>query len=256
MGQAGSTCRGHQLATTQQHEQPGPLSPHLQALTTPSSLASPTISPRGPSRPVKSKAGIDVSRRLWAPITSLQQLSQCTPKRDPSPTGVPPPAVAANRLRLDAAGAPLVLKRPPQVQPGSTTVPRRPTQTARPPHTPRPSGRLLTSLGSSSRRRTVLQGHPGSGTRPPPRVLCHYARPRYPSAQTSRPDPHGRGPPQKVRSRPRQASGLHGPRSDRPQGNAASLSPQVVTDKPGAELYQLASTMFDGLAMPPKSWPS
>ncbi|KAJ1115236.1 hypothetical protein NDU88_003462 [Pleurodeles waltl] len=122
MGQARPACWGHQLSTTWQHEQPGPLSPHLQALTTSSILAGPTISLRGPNRPVKPKAGTDVSRRLplgptWprSPLSSnsFNALQNGTPVL----WGVPSPDVATNRLCPDAAGAPLVLKRAPQVQP-------------------------------------------------------------------------------------------------------------------------------------------
>ncbi|KAJ1194234.1 hypothetical protein NDU88_003523 [Pleurodeles waltl] len=64
MGQAGPACRGHQLTTTRQHEQPGPQSPHLQAPTTPSSPAGLTISPRGPSGPARPRAGTGASQRL------------------------------------------------------------------------------------------------------------------------------------------------------------------------------------------------
>ncbi|KAJ1099427.1 hypothetical protein NDU88_004528 [Pleurodeles waltl] len=217
MGQAGPACWGHQLATTRQHEQPGPLSPHLQALATPSSLAGPTMSPRGPSRLAKPRAGTDVSR--WLPLgptrpdhLSPAALSMCPKTGLQSSGGCLPPAVAANRLRPDAAGAPLILKRAPQVQPGSTTGPQEAHADCSPaPYSSSPPGRLLASPGSSGRRKTVSQGRPG---------LRHACCATLRGRAAPRPRPTGpthavaaqlcRGLPQKAASRPDRLQGCTG----------------------------------------------
>ncbi|KAJ1081074.1 hypothetical protein NDU88_001258 [Pleurodeles waltl] len=117
-----------------------------------------------------------------------------------------PPPVTINRLCPDAAGAPLGLRRALQVEPGSTTGPQR-ARTGRSLalHSSAPSGLLLTSPGSSGRRKTAPQGCPGSGARPLPCTTPH-------SCATPRPKPAGpahtvaaqlrRGPAQKAGSQP------------------------------------------------------
>ncbi|KAJ1101140.1 hypothetical protein NDU88_006212 [Pleurodeles waltl] len=167
-----------------------------------------------------------------APITSRHQHSQSTRGWGSNPRGRLLPTATTNRLCPGTTGAPLGLRRARQVQPGSTTGPQK-AHAGRSPalHSSSPPGRLLASPGSSNHRKTAPQWHPGPGIRPPLRALRHSAQPRHLSAQTSRPDPRGRG------SAPLRAAAegrlpaptslrLHRPRSDSPRVNSAPLSPK------------------------------
>ncbi|KAJ1217110.1 hypothetical protein NDU88_004705 [Pleurodeles waltl] len=223
MGDGEPACRGHQPTTTRQHEQPGPLSPHLQVPTSSSSLAGSTISPRGPSRPIKSSAGTDVSQRLppprtdTAPITSLQQLFQYAPKRDPVLWGVPSPRhhrnQALSRCRRGPASSLEGPAGPAQIHhqpPGGTHRPLVRSVLLVPQGVSSPH-RGAETTGGSRRKGTLAQGSGLSRAR--------HATPHGHAA--SRPRPAGPthavasqlccGLLQEDRSQPLQVSGLHGP---------------------------------------------
>ncbi|KAJ1119868.1 hypothetical protein NDU88_008052 [Pleurodeles waltl] len=133
MGQAWPACWGHQLATTRHHEQPGPQSPLLQALTTPSSLAGPTISPPGPSRLHPDAAGalLGLRRAPQAQPGSTTGPQEARTGRSPTPHSLPPPGVLRTSPGSSARRKAALQGRPGS---GTRTPPRAPHHSARPRH--------------------------------------------------------------------------------------------------------------------------
>ncbi|KAJ1217317.1 hypothetical protein NDU88_004911 [Pleurodeles waltl] len=258
---SGEACRCRRVHTTRQHEQLSSLAQH----------------PRGPHTSSNS-AGSTAYLQACRGVGQIQgrHRPRAAIVLGPDPATSPPPAARAcpNKQR-QLCRMFFLLNGKSRFRPRVTTSPpglskaaqarRRPGQ-ARPgpgaPQQPAPStllsplpGRLPLLQGSSSRAAAPLRGRsdPRSPSMPcaaphsvatPPRSPAQRARPTQPRPRPCVTLSQPLSPGRKRRSLGQCRSG-HSPRFFGP------LPPQIMPDKPGAELTQLASAMFSGSAMPP-----
>ncbi|KAJ1123612.1 hypothetical protein NDU88_002080 [Pleurodeles waltl] len=241
MGQAGPSCRGHQLATIRQYEQPGPLPPHLQSFVTLSGLAGLTKNSQVCSRPDRPQMDTCVRRLLPGGPTRPRTL----------PTGSS--LIAPEQRAQSSGGLPVRHSQSFRKCRRGLSVPRK---------SPQVQPRLtLCSQGARRDRASVpCSWSPGvfpylRGGRPPPKdrasrvlqsrsaVFAARATPLHAAAPPRGPVLQARltrtllssaACPQRVHSRPQQVAGPSGLRFSRQQGDAAPHPPQITKDNLGA----------------------
>ncbi|KAJ1215619.1 hypothetical protein NDU88_003227 [Pleurodeles waltl] len=195
MDRAGPACRGYQVTTTRQHEQPGPQSLHLWAPNTLSSSAGPTTGPRTPGGSARSGGGAGAIQ--WPPLGPTRPRSHPVhkqhgrvPEEAPVPQGALLLLTPSHGPRPGTTAPPLGPKggqgglfRVPDQSPGGTH--RWPAC----PLTSPPLGCPYLQRGSSGRTGTSPWGRPRVRTPPLPRSPLHAARPHQRSARPRRPRP-------------------------------------------------------------------